>query len=158
MAARLVNTSLLGMALVLISTAARAQQPAAPDFVPQMGPDKACARVAFSPNGQLLITSSLNGTTNSGPTLQLWETSTGRLIRDLRLRPRLPWDVGLGQFGELAFSPDGQYVALFERYTSAGGPPKPNDIVQQWQTTSVWEVPRHDRLPVSGIYQSRGRI
>lgn len=158
MAARLRNTSLLGAVLVLISAAARAQQPAAPDLVPQMGSDKACARVAFSPNGQLLITSSLNGTTNSGPTLQLWETSTGSFIRDLRMQPRLPWSSGLGQFGEVAFSPDGQYVVFFERYALAGGPPKPNDIVQQWQTTSVWEVPRHDRLPVSGIYQSRGRI
>jgi WD40 repeat protein len=111
-----------------------------------MGPEKACARVVFSPNGRFLVTSSLSGATN-GTTLQLWETSTGRLIRNLRLQPRLPWSSGLSQYGVVAFSPDGRYVAFFERIPlGGGGPAKPDDIVQHWQTASIWDVSSGQQL------------
>ena len=112
---RRLSLAFLASILILSMETTHAQevsQDGAPEFVPQMGPDKACAQVAFSRNGRFLVTSSLNGAI-SGTTLQLWEASTARLIRNLRLEPRLPWSYGLYQYGVVAFSPGGQYVAFF---------------------------------------------
>jgi WD40 repeat protein len=52
--------------------------------------------VAFSPDGQFLLTSS------GDFTARLWETATGREIRDLEGHS--------GSIGSIAFSPDGQFI------------------------------------------------
>jgi eukaryotic-like serine/threonine-protein kinase len=57
--------------------------------------------LAFSPAGRILATGSDDS--EPDPTIKLWETATGRLIR--------AWDGGYGTVAALAFSPDGRTLA-----------------------------------------------
>jgi len=126
--------------------AQEAEQDVAPEFVPQMGPDRSCARVAFSPDSRLIVTSGRfgEGELYAGEvmpgTLQVWETATGRLVRNIRLDLAL-YSSYLFEDGQPAISPDGKYFALFAppqagaAATAATSPP-----IEQWQTPLVWEL------------------
>ncbi len=51
-------------------------------------------KIAFSPDGAILVTSGYDG-------IQFWEVATGKLLRKLD-----------GSFRDIAFSPDGKTLAI----------------------------------------------
>jgi len=117
------------------SNAQQVPQESAPEFVPQMGPDKSCARVAFTPDSRFLVTSG-----RGRSTLQLWETSSGRLVRNIATYPAR-YSFYLFENGELGVSPDGKSAALFVRPQATGATTlPPNVLVQQGLTPLVWDL------------------
>ena len=139
----------LMIVLILPVSPIRAQQlsqNAAPEFVPQMGPDKSCVRLAFSPDSRFILTSGLSelggpfASVVTAASLQVWEVATGRLMRNLPTGPAR-YSSYLFEYGELGVSPDGKYAALFLA-------PQPgstttvatNARIQQGQTPLVWNL------------------
>ena len=68
-----------------------------PELIPQTGHTLTVTGAAFSPNGRLLATGSID------ETIVLWEVATGRELRTLRGHT---WAVA-----DVAFSPDGRFLA-----------------------------------------------
>lgn len=120
---------------IAVTYAQPVQHTGAPEFVPQMGPDKSCARLAFTPDSRFVVTSGQGRTT-----LQLWETDSGRLVRNFQTEPAR-YSSYVFESGELGLSPDGKYVALVIPAQAGGVPPaETNSNLQQWYAPLVWDM------------------
>jgi RNA polymerase sigma factor (sigma-70 family) len=96
--------------------------------------DGAVKALRFSPDGQALLT------VGEGSILRLWETKTGRLLNEVRPGPSSIY------VHSVAFSPDGQQIALSGSRRTDGDPPGYELIRLLVDATSGKEV---RRLPVA---------